>query len=54
MADIELNLNWLITNHKEFLQQFGIDQNRIIDNYAFWKQTNSDSSVIDYFVELLR
>ena len=54
MANTELNLDWLISTQGDFLFEFGIDRDKIISDYATWKQTSSSNSVIDYFCELLR
>ncbi len=53
MLDKELDLNWLILNHSEFLQQFGIDRDKIITDYILFEQKESGNSVLDYLAELL-
>src|SRR5215213_7293955 len=54
MAETEFNLDWLISIHGQFLNQFGIDQDKIIAGYDTWKSNNTDNPITHYFCELLR
>jgi hypothetical protein len=54
MPDNELNLDWVISTHSEFLQKFGITKDKIITGYDSWKANNPDNSIRNYFCELLR
>jgi len=54
MAENEFNIDWLILTHGEFLNQFGIDRDKIFANYYFWKNNNPDNLITNYFCELLR
>jgi len=54
MSDKERNLDWLLSTQGEFLQQFGFDQAKIIEDYDSWKIINNDSSATNFLFELLR
>jgi hypothetical protein len=54
MTDNEQNINWLISTHGSFLQQFGLNQVKIVADYDSWKISNSDPSIPNYLCELIR
>ncbi len=54
MSDNEFNIDWLISAHGEFLQQFGFTKDRIITGYNSWKDNNPATSIRKYFCDLLR
>lgn len=54
MEKDDFNLDWLISSHGQFLSQFGIDRDKIVEGYHIWKDNNKDESITQYFCELLR
>src|SRR4030095_12145302 len=49
------DLNWIISNHGDFLERLGINRDKIIAEYETWKTSYPDStSTSDFFGELLR
>jgi hypothetical protein len=54
MSSDNLNLEWIILTHGDFLQKFGIDKERINSTHSSWQIENSDKTITEYFYELLR
>jgi hypothetical protein len=49
------DLDWIISNHGNFLERFGFNRDKIINEYETWKTTYPDYLTTSYFFgELLR
>jgi hypothetical protein len=54
MSNNKKDIEWLLENHGEFLQQFGIYEDSIIDGYRSWLSQNPTGLINNFFCDLLR
>ena len=49
------DLNWIVSNHGDFLSRFQLDKEKIEASYLSWQENNSNYDTSDHFLgELLR
>lgn len=53
MSEHNADLNWLLVNHGDFLEKFGITKDIIAFGHHEWSKENKETPVIEYLGDLL-